>query len=124
MKLFKCPDPNAIQTMSRHPIMSVNEELFGLLSPNSFGNLPVNTNSLIRYFLRLDISYIYMDDMSTFCYFFYYLVSLTNDSYITSLLLPATEPTVTGVNFEVILGPAYKVISLASVVCAALYSEQ
>jgi orotate phosphoribosyltransferase len=91
--------------------------VFFHLSP--FGELPVNTNSLIRYYLRLD--------------------RLRNHDAPFELVLPSTfnlsRLTLCvrcchnrvdgngGVNFDVMFGPAYKGIPLGAVVCGALYSD-
>jgi orotate phosphoribosyltransferase len=97
-----------------------------------FGEMPVNSKSLIRYFLRL-----FPPTMTIECVPFlaiilsfvsillFALCSFSNSLFRFVLLsfYYCRMDGKGGVNFDVVFGPAYKGISLGAVVCASLYSD-
>jgi hypothetical protein len=83
--------------------------------------LPVTTNLLIGYFLRLDGLPNYD---ALFELVFPYLLSYL--SQLTSLCVRYCHDRVDGkggVNFDSMFGSAYKDIFLGAIVCGALYSD-
>ena len=91
-------------TLEKKIMRVINDDPFGLLSPNFLGKMPVKTNSLIRYFLR----YAFVDSL----FYVYDVCKITN-------LYSRASGNI--VEFDVIFGPAYKGISLGAVVSAALF---
>jgi orotate phosphoribosyltransferase len=88
---------------------------------SSFGELPVNTNSLIRYFLRLDLLRNY-DALFELVFPYLFILNLSQ----LTLCVRYCDDRVDGkggVNFDIMFGPAYKGIPLGAVVCGALYSD-
>jgi len=109
----------------------VNDDAFGLLSPNSCASrkVPVNTNSLIHMILPRPFIHSFFRNRlqhvlsrcwkrgAVFCGDFSLIF------FAISFLFPYRSDGKGGVQFDVVFGPAYKGISLGAVVSSALYSD-
>jgi len=97
----------------------VNDDAFGLLSPNPFGEVPVNTNSLIHILSET------RNPIHLPCCFAVIRFScvIFRFSHIIFFAFDGRSDGQGSVKFDVLFGPAYKGISLGAIVSSALYSD-